>query len=729
MLAPMIRTARRTAPRHFRLGLVPALALNLAVVLGSACSTAHHSVASTPRAAFTAIVVMPTLGDGAVLQREDAIDVWGTAPANLDLVVEASWLDAPVPTRSDADGHFEADVPTGPAGGPHRLVVRPARSTTDVAAHAVEDLWLGEVWIASGQSNMEWSVAAARWNGLDQAGYARAVANCADEQLRFFQVPNRTSLEPEQVCTGTWVAVAPETVEGLSAVGLHFARRLRAELDVPIGIVQADWGGTVAEAWTSAEALRAFGGFDADLAKIAEETADPGSQGVALATRQDRWWRGIDASDRGLRERWFARDVDTSDWRAVEAPGDPDGGFDGCMWLRRDVEIPESWAGRDLMLHLGPVDDMDVVWLDGEEVAATKVWNRWNEPRHYRVPREAVRAGKVSVTVLCVDTGGGAGMHGRADEMYLHPVNASSERVELAGPWSYRRGASMGDLGTFPTSNWFGPNTPTALFNGMIAPLERTRVRGAIWYQGESNASRPEQYARLFPAMIEDWRGRFRAADDGLAFPFYYVQIAPFGRGDDGGSWAQLRMAQTAVMPGARGVPERFHRAALAHTGMVVTTDVGNPTDIHPKRKLAVGERLANWALADTYAESLSASDARQARWRALPHRSPEPAGFERAGTALTVTFERTDAANELVTVDGAAPDGFEIAGPDGVFHAASAELVERLAASGGQAVRLTSPAVSEPVSVRFAWASDAMPNLRTRGGLSLGPFVGRADG
>jgi len=707
---------------------VPA-AVALLLALAPSCA-AHESAPAAQEAdtaAVDAIELPALLSSGAVLQRDARVELWGTAPPGATVSIEASWTDAPIAVSIDTDGRFSAFVATGAAGGPHRVEF----SAPGCEPVVLDDLVFGEVWLASGQSNMEWSIAASRWSALDDAAYAEEIANAGDDDLRFFQVPNRVALEPRTLCGGAWVAASQDTVPRFSAVALHFARTLREQLGVPVGIVQADWGGTVCEAWTSREALsgRFDGAFDDGLARIDAELANPGSLDVPLPVQQDRWWSHVAEVDPGLEGAWYANELPLDGWRTVQQPGDPDGGFDGTLWLRREVEVPASWAGRDLVLHLGPIDDMDVTWFGGRELAATKDWGRWNDPRHYRVPGELVAGGTTTICVQCVDTGGGAGMHGAADAMYLHPDGASGERVELAGDWSYRRGASLTSFGEFPRTNWFGPNHPTALFNGMIAPLERTRIRGAIWYQGESNRGRAAQYAELFPAMIEDWRGRFRAAGDATPFPFYFVQIAPFALpGDTGpdavGQWARLRMAQASVVPGASGVPAEFHRAALAHTGMVVTADVGNPSDIHPRRKRPVGERLAGWALADTYAAQLAADDPRAERWRALPHHSPRAVAAERIEDAVRVRFEYEAARDELTTADGAAPTHFELAGADGAFHPATAELVELHSAAGGQAVRLTSPAVPEPTRVRFAWSSDAEPNLITRAGLPLGPFV-----
>jgi sialate O-acetylesterase len=713
------------------------------------------------RGASEELELAPFLASGMVVQRDTRVMVAGRAMPNATVEIAASWLPRPVVGRASQDGGFLFWVTTLEAGGPHTLSI----AAEGAPPRVLEDVWLGEVWLASGQSNMEWSVAAARFDDLDGAAYAAAVAAAANPMVRFFEVPNVVAAEPRSTCGGTWRTATADALHDFSAVGFHFASRLQRELGVPVGIVQSDWGGTVCEAWTSEAALRTLGGFDADLARLAAER-DGTSGETPLAERRAQWWRALEAEDVGFRERWFAADLDASGWEETQVPGDPDAGFDGCFWLRRSFEVPAAWAGRDLELSLGPIDDMDVVWFEGERIGALQSWDAWNTPRTYTVPGSLVKGGRASVCVLAVDPMGGAGLHGDARTIFVRPLGDASDGVAsiaLDGTWRLRRGSDIGSLGAFPSGGWLGPNTPTALYNAMIAPLATARFRGAIWYQGESNAGRPEQYAALLPAMIADWRRLLRP--DGAfhmtppPFPFGIVQIAPWGLpGDTTGQWARLRMAQNALLPGVSGVPEGMHRAALEDVGVVSIMDAGDAQDIHPRRKKVVGERLADWALCEVYAATLPATDPRRHDFERRVHRSPEPRALVRTDVApaafgeafaaglpastktvpalsLELTcFGHVDLREALTTSDGAAPTCFEVASADGVFHPAVAVLVDvpAIERSPGQpalppirrAVLLHSGAVRDPQHVRFAWGAADQPNLRTTTGLAVGPFV-----
>jgi sialate O-acetylesterase len=710
------------------------------------------------------------LSNGAILQRDSQVAIWGRCAPGAKVEVAVTWLPRAVTGTADGEGRFLVHVTTVEAGGPHEVSV----SAAGEAATVVSDVWLGEVWLASGQSNMEWSVAAARFDDLDGAAYANAVREAATERVRFFQVPLEFDDSPRDACDGAWQMATEDALPNFSAVAFHFARRLERELDVPVGIVQSAWGGTVCEAWVSEGTLRALGASDAAfdgaygpaLARMQKER-DGTSGEATLEERQAQWWSALRANDVGARESWFARGFDDSGWEATSVPGDPAPGFDGCVWLRRAFEVPASWAGRDLELSLGPIDDMDVVWFDGEEIGSLPRWNNWNTPRTYTVPAALVKGGRAEVCVLCVDPMGGAGLHGDANAIRVRPLDANGisgvTSIALDGEWRVKRGSDMGALGGFPQEGWLNQNTPTALFNGMIAPLEHVRLRGAIWYQGESNAwARPDLYARLFPAMINDWRAHFRPeAKRGATpapFPFLAVQLAPWAMPDDDGVWSYVRMAQASILPGISGLPAGMHTASLDHVAVVPIMDVGDKGDIHPRRKKIVGERLANAALKDTYARFLPASDVRRGRFERLAWRSPQPSELVRTDVApaafgeafansrepgvktlpaLSLTMlchGHADVREALATSDGAAPTHFEVAGADGVFKPAVAVLVDvpAIERSPGQpplppirrALILHADGVNDPSQVRFAHRAGDEPNLVTTTGVPVGPFV-----
>jgi len=639
-----------------------------------------------------------------VLQRETVVPVWGWDDPGQRVTVRASWSGEAVLASAGASGRWQVELTTTAAPGPQTLTIEGSSRVQ------ISDVLLGEVWIASGQSNMEWPL-----GGSD--GGAEAVAAADHQQIRVFDVARAMARVPLADCTGQWQVVSPETIGAFSAVAYHFGRELHTRLEVPVGLIGSNWGGTVVESWMNEPSLRALGEYGDELARIADEHLHPRAAVVQAEADLAAWWEQLATLDDGVAGGWAGPGLDlglaldgTGDpqdatGRAEPAgSADPDGwwpsdqpgtwhergleDFDGIVWMRREVEIPAAWAGRALQLELGPVDDVDTTWFAGEKVGGYEAMGAWSTPRVYEVPGQLVRAGRTVIVVRAVDTGGPGGFLGPAQSMRLSPLDGVvSESLSLAGPWQIRRSASMSDLGPLPpNAGWFHQNRPSALFNGMIAPLVPFGIRGAIFYQGESNVGRGEQYARLFPAMIECWREVWGQP----GFPFYYVQIAPFRYGGDGQASAWLREAQRLTL-------------AAANTGMAVTLDIGNPDDIHPLNKRDVGHRLALWALARTYGEE------------GLGYSGPLYRGSRVRGHELVITFDH----GQGLHARGEALTHFEIGGADGVFYPARAEIV-------GETVVLSSPSVAAPTDARFAWSDVAEPNLFNGAGLPASSFQTR---
>ena len=362
---------------------------------------------------------------------------------------------------------------------------------------------------------------------------------------------------------------------------------------------------------------------------------------------------------------------------------------DGSVWLRRSLRVPATWDGRPQVLGLGAVDDMDMAWLDGEVVGATTTGGQWQQRRRYELPKSATAAGEKLLVVRVVDTGGEGGLTGAVDDLAL-ALGDGSERIPLAGRWHVRRGRSLDGLEPFPARPWLGPNAPSALFNGMLAPLLPYSLAGVAFYQGENNRLEGALYRRLLPALIADWRRGFGMPE----LPFHYVQIAPFAYGGDTGQAAELREAQRLTL-------------AVPATGMVVTMDIGDPGDIHPKNKQEVGRRLMLWALA-----------ANHGRDDVVPS-GPLFARSRRVGARLRVSFEHADGG--LRTRDGAPPSHLEVAAADGRWYAATGRL-------DGAELVVWSDEVPLPVAVRYGWGAADEPNLCGATGLPASSFSS-ADG
>ncbi len=615
------------------------------------------------------------LSDGMVLQQDRPARLWGWADAGATVEVRASWQAEPAETRVAADGTWTLEIETPAAGGPYEVSVSAGGQT-----HRIRDVLVGEVWICSGQSNMQMGLRT--FKGVPDADEVIAAAD--DDALRFFTVRRAVATEPRVDCAGSWQPTNPESIEGFSAAGYFYAAALRRERGVPVGMLHASWGGTRAEAWTHRDALRDLGGYEEELAvEYLDRTPErEAAERAQRATRQKR----IEE----LRVRPVAPDraqsaFDDSEWKTIELPATwESAGFpelDGVAWFRRAVTIPAAWAGRELVLELGAIDDEDRTWLDGHEVGGigAETPGHWRVPRRYTIPADRVAPGQVVLAVRVLDIGGDGGLIGPAERMLLRPADGGGDAISLTGTWRWWIETRLDP----PAARLVHANAPSALYNAMIHPLRPYRIRGAIWYQGESNHRVGRAYRRLFPGMIRDWRARWGQGD----FPFYYVQIAPFAYGVADGA-PLVREAQLMTL-------------AVPNTGMIVTTDIAEPDDIHPRDKRSVGERLARWALVDVYGRE------------DVVRSGPLYAGSEVEGARVRIRF--TETGGGLRARGGDLTD-FEIAGSDRRF-------VPARAAIDGETVLVQSPDVPAPVAVRFGWSNTACPNLFNAAGLPASPF------
>lgn len=618
------------------------------------------------------------IGDNMVLQQGKEVAIWGWADPGEQVRLRLSWHDTERRTDADGNGRWSFTIEAPPAGGPYEITLSGKNTVR------LRNVASGEVWVCSGQSNMEWPLHSAA-NGPQE------VASADYPNIRLFTVQKRIADTPQEDCTGQWSPCSPETVPGFSAVGYFFGRHLHRELNVPIGLVNTSWGGTVAEAWTSAGALETMPEFKAQMEQIARAKADPDSSMKKYRDELAQWQKKIEsagAEGAGCIEPGF----DDSTWQQMELPvlWEQAGlaNFDGLVWFRKTVTIPDSWAGRELTLDLGPIDDMDTTWFNGVKVGGHNESGQWQVARRYKVPADLVKAGRNTIVVQVLDTGGGGGIYGQAEQMNLRRTDGS-DAVSLAGTWRYKVGYDLASMPLQPQPPaWVNnPNAPTALYNGMIAPLIPLGIRGAIWYQGESNAGRAYQYRELFPTMISNWREDWGQGP----FPFLFVQLANFMAtqpepGDC--AWAELREAQTMTL-------------SLENTGMAVIIDIGQADDIHPRNKQDVGKRLALWALARIHGKAIA--------WSGPIYRS-----MKVDGDRIVLHFDHV---NGGLMVEGGEPvKGFAIAGADRKFVWADATI-------DGSTVVVRSDKVARPVAVRYAWADNPVCNLYNGAGLPASPF------
>jgi len=634
-------------------------------------------------------VTLPRLfSDGMVLQAEAAAPVWGRAAPGAAVRVGASWSSETLETRADDRGAWRVDLPTRGPGGPHTITV-----TAGDATRTISDVLLGEVWLAGGQSNMEMPVEYRSRSNQGAIGWERAVAESADPMLRFFDVPNRFSVDEQSDVDGAWIAASPETTGDFSATAYFFARDLRRRLGVPVGIVCSSRGGTPAEAWTPLDTLERFDSAREGVDEVRRARQHPDGPTALYDERRDRWYAGLDARDPGIAGAW-CDGPPKGPWRESRVPGywEREGlpGFNGLVWYRRDVDLPARWLNRPLTLELGPIDDEDVTFANGVEVGASYGEGLWETPRCYAIPADVNTRPTLSLATRVLDTGGGGGFHGDAEDMLLR-LDETDETIPLAGVWRWRASKGLARLReALGPRDTLGRDTPSSLFNGMIAPLTPYRFRGTIWYQGEANRARAREYAQLFPALIEAWRARFEHAE----MPFLFVQIAPFRYAPDTGNTAQLRESQRRSL-------------RTPHTAMVVTMDIGDEDNIHPRRKREVGERLALAAFARVY--GLEDDTAL----------SPVPVRVEATQGGAVVRFAHTGGTLKPLP-DADAITGFEARGPDGVWRPAAATI-------DGASIRLTADEHTGAIkAVRYLWSDTAAATLFNARGLPVAPFMER---
>lgn len=613
-------------------------------------------------------LLSPVFGEHMVLQRDKPIRLWGWAKPGTK--IEATFAGKSTSVIASPDGRWEAQLTPPPAGGPYTLTLEGPQRLE------FHDVLVGDVWLCGGQSNMEFDLARSR-DG------AAAVQQSAHESIRLFRVATQAGYTAAALPRGEWRRCEPAAFAqpgGFSAVAYYFARKVQAETGVPIGLVQVAVGGTPAESWMSPAALQGFPEFAPGLAEIARLR---GRGAPAYGNFVMHWY---DEFDRGIAGRWSEAGFDDGAWVSASlhdvftrlgVPVTP-----AVAWMRREIELPDPLPAGAAKLLLGVVEKMDTTWINGHWIGASA----WVEnPRAYTIPADTLRPGRNQLTLRILKTAADGGFRSPADSLKL--VLGDGTAVPLESGWRAALGVDARPPHPLPLGyeNW--PTMPAVLHLGMLRPLAPLAVAGALWYQGEANFTRARQYRSLLPAMIADWRALFASPD----LPFYIVSLPAFmARRDQSGSdaWTELREAQADT---ARSVP---------HTALAITIDTGDANDIHPVDKQPVGERLALLALRHSHGRTDVVAD------------GPRFARMELVTGGLRLFFTHTDGG--LVARSPLA--GFAIAGRDRVWHWAEARLEDGT-------VVVSSPAVPEPVAVRYAWQANPPAPLFNGAELPAAPF------
>jgi sialate O-acetylesterase len=621
--------------------------------------------------------------DNMVLQQRSKVPFWGWSTPNDSVTITSSWNKTTKTVITDKFGKFDTELETISYGGPYFLNISSKSGTI-----TIDNVMLGEVWLASGQSNMGWDLR----HPIVKASELDSITNM--DQVRFFKVPNTFSLRPNTRSKGEWRLCNPANAAEFSAVAYFFSKKLTTELNVPIGIIQSVWGGTPVESW-----------MPLDYAEKIERFVDFGEQiNVEILKESEylKWldeMRSIDVSDKRIEEineflssilpSYHQIDIDDSKWSQHQLPSKFEkkfGEMDPLIWYRKEFYFNSHSNEKTYDLFLGPIDDLDVVFLNGVKIGQDVGWQK---DRIYEIPKGLLQKGKNIISISVLDNGGGGGIYKKT------PKIKHNDKVvfTLSGAWKYKMLGCFENKSSFKVFDsqfnldnkpnfQYNQKSPSSLYNAMIAPLIPYKIKGVIWYQGEKNVSRAQEYFDSFPLLINSWRNYWKQGD----IPFYYVQIAPYNYGS--GKAPVLRESQRLAMK-------------LPNTGMVVTSDIGDVNDIHPKNKHEVGNRLALWALNKDYGFANTV------------YTGPLYEKISIEGQQIRIHFEGIGSG--LYSPDKLL-NYFEVAGKNQTYYPAKA-FIE------GNNVIVRSPKVKSPKSVRFGWTDTAIPNLFNKEGLPASSF------
>jgi sialate O-acetylesterase len=611
--------------------------------------------------------VSTIFGDNMVLQRNKPDAIWGWSDPGDQVKVEIAGHTAT--TVAGADRRWQAKIDPPAAGGPYTMTI------TGHQTVELHNVLVGDVWLCGGQSNMQFA--------LHQAQTGAEDAKAADlPQIRFFTVGQRSAYHPVDTVNGSWSIVTPETAGRVSAVAFYFARRVQQETHIPIGLIVDAVGGTPAEAWTGVAALQQLHDFDpliTELNRIAAKGTGPEYGNFVM-----HWY---DDYDIGQKEHWAAPDSDDSSWKQVTIPG----GFAGLgvpdtpalVYFRKDFDVPDPVPTGRNMVQLGIIEKMDTVYINGQEIGGSS----WVEnPRQYFIRPGMLKPGKNVITIRVLKTLPTGGFMSKAEDLRM---TIGDKTIPLAGAWKAKLSVDGRPPQPLPLryQNW--PVMPAVLYNGMLQPLTPLSITGALWYQGEENSPRGYQYRKVLTTMIGDWRNLFQQSN----LPFYIVQLPAYllrsatPTDDD---WSDTRESQAVV---AETVP---------NTCLAVTIDTGDPNTIHPTNKEPAGDRVARCALANYYGD------------KKIVFQGPTLAQVERRKGEIRLKFAHADGG--LVMKGGDKLGEFSIAGDDQKFVWANARIE-------GDTVIVSSPNVSNPKEVRYAWQSNPEATLFNGAGLPAGPF------
>lgn len=622
----------------------------------------------------TSSLLSPIFQDGAVLQRDEPVQIWGTAtPGDTVQVIVAGTTASSV---VDEEGSWSAELSAMPGGGPHRLIARSSSGQVQI----LSDVLFGDVYLCSGQSNMEFPVQRSLNSGA-------AMGSPPNDRIRMLTVDHAHSATPQETLPTpvAWETASPETVGDWSAVCYYFAQDLQQHVDVPLGLLHSSWGGTSITAWMSSEALSSVGGHDDRLQLLADYANDPQSAQQTFGTQWEKWWGDVSGDAAGAEPwqpqtgtQWPQAPDELRSWKNW---GKPElATYNGTLWYRTTVDLTAEQAARDAVLSLGVADDVDQTWINGEIVGNTFGWGL---PRTYSIPSEQLQEGTNVLVVNVLNTWGSGGLLAAPPSRAL--LAGMGDRLPLED-WQYKKPAT--DIGYPPRTPWEPISGLSTLHNAMLAPLHDYGLRGALWYQGESDTDMSGAYREHLNGLKTQWREQF-----GENLPVLVVQLANFGEQPTqptSSNWAAVRDAQRRA---TQGDP---------NAGLAVTIDIGSPYNIHPTNKKQVGHRLSHAGRHIIYDQDVTPS-------------GPLPTRATRQDDGIAVPFTHVE--DTLVAYSHNAPIGFELCGPDpGNCRYANAEI-------DGSRILLTGDELEEATRVRYCWADSPVCTLYDEEGLPASPF------
>ncbi len=621
-------------------------------------------------AGFSQISLPKLVSDGMVLQRNAKVKIWGWASPGENVTVGFQGFE--ISSITDNKGEWSVEIENLKTGGPFTMDLRSINSIQ------LKDIYVGDVWLCSGQSNMETTMA--RVSPL----YQNEIDTANNPEIRYFEVPKEYDLATERTVLsgGKWRPVNRENIEDFSAVSYFFGKRIHERYDIPIGLINSALGGSPVQSWLSEDALRKYPEYLSEVERLSPEGVIDSLEQIDQE-RIRHWYADVNARDEGIDKNWEDFDLEDSDWKTMNVPSfwkDSDlGDVHGIVWFRKSFQLEPNEANKDANLLLGNIVDADSVFVNGKFVGNTTYKY---PPRRYNIPADILKSGENIISIKIINERGPGGFI--TEKPY--EINLGDKKIDLKGPWKYRLGAQAEALQPQTFYRW----KPEGLFNAMINPLLNYTIKGVIWYQGESNTGEPEKYTSMFKDMISDWREKWDQEPEN--FPFLFVQLANFMESYEhptDSNWARLREAQTQTLQ----VPA---------TGMAVAIDIGEWNDIHPLNKKDVGHRLAQAAFKVAYNEN------------EIPG-GPIMESYKVEGDSIIISFKNVG--EGLITKNGQPLKEFAIAGPDKNFVWANAKIA-------GNKVIVSSSKVKNPVAVRYAWADNPdEANLYNKEGFPASPF------